>query len=393
MDATLTGEYRQHMGPFDLTEDQIAIRDMARDFADDKLAPNALSWDEHKHFPVDVLREAAALGMGGIYVKEDVGGSGLTRFDAALIFEALATGDPSIAAYISIHNMVTWMIDRFGSDEQRQRWVPNLCSMDFLGSYCLTEPNAGSDAAALKTRALLDGDHYVLNGQKQFISGAGASDIYVVMVRTGGDGPSGISTLVVPAETPGLSYAANERKMGWNAQPTRAVLFEDARVPVANRLGEEGIGFKIAMAGLDGGRLNIAACSLGGAQIALEKTLIYMRDRKAFGRALNEFQALQFRLADMATELSAARLFLYAATAAYDSGHPETTMRCAMAKRFVTDIGFKVANEALQMHGGYGYLSEYGIEKIVRDLRVHQILEGTNEIMRLIIARKLIAEA
>jgi alkylation response protein AidB-like acyl-CoA dehydrogenase len=381
------------MSQFDLTESQIAIREMARDFAADKLAPNALSWDENKHFPVDVLREAAGLGMGGIYVREDVGGSELTRFDAALIFEALAAGDPSIAAYISIHNMVTWMIDRFGSEEQRKRWVPQLCTMASLGSYCLTEPNAGSDAVALKTRAVMEGDHYVLNGQKQFISGAGVSDIYVVMVRTGGEGASGISALVVPADTPGLSFGAIERKMGWNAQPTRAVVFDDARVPIANRLGGEGTGFKIAMAGLDGGRLNIAACSLGGAQSALDKALSYMRDRKAFGKSLTEFQALQFRLADMATELAAARLFLYAAAAAYDSGHPETTMRCAMAKRFVTDIGFKVANEALQMHGGYGYLSDYGIEKIVRDLRVHQILEGTNEIMRLIIARKLIAES
>ena len=381
------------MSQFDLTESQIAIREMARDFAADKLAPNALSWDENKHFPVDVLREAAGLGMGGIYVREDVGGSELTRFDAALIFEALAAGDPSIAAYTSIHNMVTWMIDRFGSEEQRKRWVPQLCTMASLGSYCLTEPNAGSDAVALKTRAVMEGDHYVLNGQKQFISGAGVSDIYVVMVRTGGEGASGISALVVPADTPGLSFGAIERKMGWNAQPTRAVVFDDARVPIANRLGGEGTGFKIAMAGLDGGRLNIAACSLGGAQSALDKALSYMRDRKAFGKSLTEFQALQFRLADMATELAAARLFLYAAAAAYDSGHPETTMRCAMAKRFVTDIGFKVANEALQMHGGYGYLSDYGIEKIVRDLRVHQILEGTNEIMRLIIARKLIAES
>jgi alkylation response protein AidB-like acyl-CoA dehydrogenase len=380
------------MNQFDLTEDQVAIRDMARDFAADRLAPNALSWDEHKHFPIDVLREAAALGMGGIYVKEDIGGSGLTRFHAALIFEALSTGDPAVAAYISIHNMVAWMIDRFGSQDQRQRWVPDLCSMKALGSYCLTEPNAGSDAAALKTRAVRDGGDYILNGQKQFISGAGTSAVYVVMVRTGGDGPSGISTLVVPAGTPGLSFGNNEKKMGWNAQPTRAVIFTDARVPVANRLGDEGTGFKIAMAGLDGGRLNIAACSLGGAQAAFDKARAYMRERKAFGKALTEFQALQFRLADMATELAAARLFLYAAASAYDNGHPETTMRCAMAKRFVTDVCFNVANDALQLHGGYGYLSEYGIEKIVRDLRVHQILEGTNEIMRLIIARKLIAE-
>jgi alkylation response protein AidB-like acyl-CoA dehydrogenase len=380
------------MSQFDLTEEQIAIRDMTRAFASEKLAPNALSWDEHKQFPVDVLREAAALGMGGIYVREDVGGSGLTRFDAVLIFESLSTGDPTIAAYISINNMVAWMIDHFGSDEQRRLFVPNLSSMASLGSYCLTEPNAGSDAAALKTRAVRDGEYYVLTGQKQFISGAGASDIYLVMARTGREGPSGISAFIVSGDTKGLSFGAHERKMGWNAQPTRAVIFENVRVPVTNRLGEEGQGFKIAMAGLDGGRLNIAACSLGGAQSAFDKALNYMRERKAFGKALTEFQALQFRLADMATELAAARLLLYDAAAAYDAGHPDTTMRCAMAKRFVTDIGFKVANEALQLHGGYGYLSDYGIEKIVRDLRVHQILEGTNEIMRLIIARKLIAE-
>jgi alkylation response protein AidB-like acyl-CoA dehydrogenase len=286
--------------------------------------------------------------------------------------------------------MCAWMIDRYGDREQRRRWLPGLCSMDLVASYCLTEPGAGSDAAALKTSARLDGDHYVLNGSKQFISGAGASGLYVVMARTGGQGASGISTLVVEGGTPGLSFGANERKMGWNAQPTRAVVFEECRVPVANRLGPEGIGFKIAMAGLDGGRLNIGACSLGGAQAALHKALAYMRERKAFGRSLDEFQALQFRLADMATELEAARLFLYAAAAAYDRGDPDATQKCAMAKRFATDTGFNVANDALQLHGGYGYLAEYGIEKIVRDLRVHQILEGTNEIMRLIIARGLV---
>ncbi|MFL5215443.1 MAG: acyl-CoA dehydrogenase family protein [Microvirga sp.] len=378
------------MTAFALSPDHITIRDMARAFALERLAPHAVEWDEQKHFPVAEMREAAALGMGGVYIREDVGGSGLTRLDAALIFEALAMGCPTVSAYISIHNMAAWMIDRFGSDEQRRRWLPGLVTMEQLASYCLTEPGAGSDAAALKTRALRDGDHYVLDGQKQFISGAGAGDLYVVMVRTGGEGPSGISTLVVPGDTPGVALGANERKMGWNAQPTRAVIFDGARVPVENRLGPEGIGFKIAMAGLDGGRLNIAACSVGGAQAAFDKALGYMRERRAFGKALTEFQALQFRLADMATELEAARLFLYAAAAAYDRDEPDTTMRCAMAKRFATDIGFKVANDALQLHGGYGYLSEYGIEKIVRDLRVHQILEGTNEIMRVIVARKLI---
>ncbi|UYO52535.1 isobutyryl-CoA dehydrogenase [Rhodopseudomonas palustris] len=375
---------------FDLNEDQRAIRDMARDFAAEKIAPHALKWDEDKHLPLDVIREAAALGIGGIYIRDDVGGSAMTRFDAALIFEALATGCPSVSAFISIHNMAAWMIDSYGSDAQRQRWLPKLCSMEQVASYCLTEPGSGSDAAALRTRAVRDGDHYILNGQKQFISGAGANDLYVVMVRTGGDGPGGISTLVVEKDTPGLSFGANERKMGWNAQPTRTVIFENARVPVANRLGDEGIGFKIAMAGLDGGRLNIGACSLGGAQAALDKTLAYMKERKAFGKRLDEFQALQFRLADMATELEAARTLLWRAAAALDRKDADATKLCAMAKRFATDAGFAVANEALQLHGGYGYLAEYGIEKLVRDLRVHQILEGTNEIMRLIVSRKLL---
>jgi alkylation response protein AidB-like acyl-CoA dehydrogenase len=382
-----------HSGPntkFSLDADQIALRDMARNFADEEFAPNAIAWDEAKHFPVAEMRKAAALGMGGIYVAEDVGGSGLSRLDAALIFEALATGCPTVAAYMSIHNMVTWMIDAFGSDEQRRQWVPKLCSMEFLGSYCLTEPGAGSDAAALATRAVRDGDHYVLNGQKQFISGAGAGDLYVVMARTGDAGPSGISTVVVPGSAEGISFGAIERKMGWNAQPTRAVVFENVRVPVANRLGAEGDGFKIAMAGLDGGRVNIAACSLGGAQSAFEKAMAYMKDRKAFGKRLDEFQALQFRLADMATTLEASRTFLWRAAAALDAKEPNAIQLCAMAKRFVTDGCFEVANQALQLHGGYGYLAEYGIEKIVRDLRVHQILEGTNEIMRLIIARSLV---
>ena len=375
---------------FSLDADQIAVRDMARAFADEVFAPNALAWDEAKHFPVAEMRQAAALGMGGVFIAEDVGGSGLPRLTAALIFEALATGCPTVAAFMSIHNMTSWLIDAFGTDEQRKLWLPKLCTMEFLASYCLTEPGVGSDAAALETRAVRDGEYYVLNGEKQFISGAGAGDVYVVMARSGGDGPSGISAFIVPGDTPGLSFGANERKMGWNAQPTRAIVFQNARVPAANRLGPEGHGFKIAMAGLDGGRLNIAACSLGGAQCALEKTLAYMKERKAFGRRLDEFQALQFRLADMATELEASRALLWHAAAAFDRKDANTTAISAMAKRFVTDICFNVANQALQLHGGYGYLSEYGIEKIVRDLRVHQILEGTNEIMRVIIARSLV---
>src|SRR5262245_5653067 len=378
---------------FALNQDQAAVRDMAREFAAEKIAPHALRWDEEKHFPVDVMREAASLGIGGIYIKDDVGGPAMARFHAALIFEALATGCPTVSAFISIHNMASWMIDAFGNDTQRQKWLPKLCTMELIASYCLTEPGAGSDAAALRARAVRDGDAYVLNGQKQFISWAGRNDLLCAMVRTGGDGAGGISTLVVEGNTPGLSFGANERKMGWNAQPTRAVIFENARVPVENRLGEEGIGFKIAMAGLDGGRLNITACSLGGAQAALDKARAYMKERKAFGKRLDEFQALQFRLADMAIELEAARTLLWRAAAALDRGDPEATMLCAMAKRFGTDVGFDVANQALQLHGGYGYLSEYGIEKIVRDLRVHQILEGTNEIMRLIVSRKMIEGA
>ncbi len=375
---------------FSLNEDQIAIRDMALAFAAEKLAPDALRWDEEKHFPVDVMREAAALGMGGVYVREDVGGSGLTRLDAALIFEALATGCPTISAYLSIHNMCAWMIDAHGDDAQRQAWLPGLCSMDMLASYCLTEPGAGSDAAALRTRAVRDGDHYVVNGVKQFISGAGVSDLYVTMARTGDEGAGGISTLVIGKDAPGLSFGAEERKMGWNAQPTRQVIFEDVRVPVANRLGAEGIGFRIAMAGLDGGRLNIGACSLGGAQAALDRSIAYMRERKAFGKPIAQFQALQFALADMATELEAARTFLWRAASALDAKASDATRLCAMAKRVATDTGFAVADKALQLHGGYGYLADYGIEKIVRDLRVHQILEGTNEIMRLIVARDLL---
>jgi alkylation response protein AidB-like acyl-CoA dehydrogenase len=381
------------MNPFALADDQLAVREMALQFAAEELAPHALEWDETKHFPVDVLRKAASLGLAAIYVDEEHGGSGMGRLDAALIFEALATGCPTIAAFLSIHNMVSWIIDRYGSQEQRARFLPQLCDMDTIGAYCLTEPGSGSDAAALKTRAVRDGDHYVLNGVKQFISGAGVADLYVVMVRTGAEGASGISALVVEKGTPGLSFGAPERKMGWHAQPTRSVILENVRVPVAHRLGHEGTGFRIAMSGLDGGRLNIGACSLGGAQSALTKTLAYMGDRKAFGRPISEFQALQFRLADMATSLENARSLLWRAAAALDARSPDATRLCAMAKQVTTDTGFAVANEALQLHGGYGYLADYGIEKIVRDLRVHQILEGTNEIMRLIVARDLIGRA
>jgi alkylation response protein AidB-like acyl-CoA dehydrogenase len=375
---------------FSLSADQRAIRDMAKKFADERFAPNAISWDEAKHFPIDELREAAALGMGAIYVREESGGSGMSRLDASLIFEALATGCPSTAAYLSIHNMVAWMIDRFGSPALGAKFLPRLASMEHLSSYCLTEPGAGSDAAALKTRARRDGDFYVLDGVKQFISGAGAADIYLVMARTGGDGAGGVSAFVVEKETAGLSFGANERKMGWNTQPTRQVIMEGARVPAANLIGAEGEGFKIAMAGLDGGRLNIGACALGGGEAALAKALAYMRERKAFGRAIIDFQALQFRLADIATSLEAARALLWRAASALDAKAPDATKLCAMAKRVSTDAGFNAANDCLQLLGGYGYLADYGIEKIVRDLRVHQILEGTNEIMRLIVARGLI---
>ncbi len=378
---------------FALNAEQQAIVEMARGFAQQKLAPKAIEWDQEKHFPVDVLREAAALGMGGVYVRDDFGGSGLSRLDAALIFEALATGCPSIAAYISIHNMCTWMIDSFGDEAQRAKWIPRLCTMENLASYCLTEPGAGSDAAALRTRAVKDGDAYVLNGVKQFISGAGTSDIYVVMARTSDAGANGISAFVVEKGTPGLSFGANEKKMGWSAQPTRQVILDGARIPAGNLLASEGLGFKIAMAGLDGGRVNIAACSLGGAQAALDKSVSYMAERQAFGRRLSDFQALQFRLAQIAIDVEAARSFLWRAASALDAKDPEATKLCAMAKKFTTDACFSVANDALQLHGGYGYLAEYGIEKIVRDLRVHQILEGANEIMLLITARKLIAPA
>lgn len=379
--------------PFALTDDQQAIRETAAQFAAERLAPHAIEWDQQEQFPVDVLREAAALGIGGIVVDEEVGGTGLTRFDSVLIFEALATGDPSIAAYLSVHNMVAGLIDRFGSAVQRAKWLPALCAMDRLASYCLTEPNAGSDAAALQTHAVREGDHYVLNGVKQFISGAGSSGLYLVMARTGEPGAKGISAFLVEKDTEGLSFGGIEHKMGWRAQPTRQVVLDGVRVPVENRLGPEGVGFKIAMGGLDGGRLNIGACSLGGAQAALDKSLAYVQERTAFGSKIGEFQALRFKLADMATELEAARLLLWRAACALDAREPTATRLCAMAKRLATDTGFTVANEALQIHGGYGYLAEYGLEKIVRDLRVHQILEGTNEIMRLIISRGLLEPA
>ncbi|MET8750829.1 acyl-CoA dehydrogenase family protein [Streptomyces sp. NPDC004667] len=372
-----------------LTEDQLALTEVTLDFAQEQLAPHAVAWDQDKHFPVDVIRRAAALGLAGVYVSEQHGGSGLSRSDGVLVFETLATGCPSIAGYLSIHNMVAWMIDRYGDDAQRTRRLPGLCSAATLGSYCLTEPGAGSDAAALRTRAERHGDHYVLTGVKQFISGAGASDVYVVMARTGEPGPGGISAFVVEREDPGVSFGPNERKMGWNAQPTRQVVLDGVRIPADRRLGAEGDGFRIAMNGLNGGRLGIAACSLGGAQSALDRSLSYLADREAFGSRLLDAQALQFRLADMATELAAARALVRQAAESLDSGDPLAPRLCAMAKRFATDTGYAVADAALQLHGGYGYLSEYGIEKIVRDLRVHQILEGTNEVMRVIVARGL----
>ncbi|MBB5914895.1 hypothetical protein BJY24_003762 [Nocardia transvalensis] len=375
---------------FQLDEDERAITETARGFADELLAPHALEWDERKHFPVDVVRKAGSLGMGGVYVGEDVGGSGLRRLDAVRVFEQLATGCPAIAAYISIHNMVAWMIDSYGNEAQRHRWLPGLTAMDQLGSYALTEPGVGSDAAALSTKAVRDGDDYLLTGVKQFISGAGSTDVYVVMARTGDSGAGGISAFIVPADTPGISFGANEKKMGWNAQPTRQVVFDEARVPAANLLGAEGNGFRIAMNGLNGGRLNIAACSLGGAQAALDRTVSYLAQREAFGARLLDNPALQFELADMRTAVEASRTLLWRAAAALDADAGDKVELCAMAKRFTTDAGFEVANKALQLHGGYGYLAEYGVEKIVRDLRVHQILEGTNEIMRVVVARSVV---
>ncbi|MET0735599.1 MAG: acyl-CoA dehydrogenase family protein [Microbacterium sp.] len=376
-------------------DERAAILEAVRDFALTELAPHALEWDERAHFPIDTLARAGALGLGGIYVREDVGGAGLGRSDAVAIFEELAEGDPAIAAYITIHNMVAWMIDTYGTEAQRQELLPRLTAMDDLGSYCLTEPGAGSDAAAITTSAIRSGDEYVLTGVKQFISGAGSSSVYIVMARTGEPGARGITAFLVPAGTPGLSFGANEKKMGWKAQPTRQVILDAVRVPASAILGAEGQGFKIAMAALNGGRLNIAACSLGGAQWALDRTVRYVHERFTFGEALAQKQSVVFTLADMATDLQAARALVRDAAAALDAQAPgvpssDVTMQCAMAKRFATDAGFDVANRALQLHGGYGYLQEYGIEKVVRDLRVHQILEGTNEIMRVIIGRELL---
>ncbi len=375
---------------FQLSEEQRAIEDTARAFAREEMMPFAREWDEKSIFPVETLRKAAALGFAGIYVREDVGGADLLRLDATIIFEQLAQGCTSTAAYVSIHNMVGWMIDRYGSDDQRHRFLPPLCTMEHFASYCLTEPNAGSDAASLTTRARRDGDHYVLDGAKAFISGGGVSDLYLVMVRTGEGGPNGISCLLVENGTPGLSFGAQEQKLGWRSQPTAMVLFDNCRVPIANRLGREGDGFRIAMAGLDGGRLNISACSLGGAQFCLDRTLGHLRERRQFGTRLADFQALAFRVADHATELEAARLMVRRAAAALDDREPAATRLAAMAKRLATDVGFEVVNGCLQLHGGYGYLRDHPIERVLRDVRVHQILEGTNEIMRLIVSRDLL---
>jgi alkylation response protein AidB-like acyl-CoA dehydrogenase len=378
------------VAPLERSDEQEELYRTAAGFASRELAPHAVAWDRAKHFPVDVLRRAGGLGLGGVWVREHVGGSGLTRSDAVVIFEALATGCPSLAAYLSIHNMVAGMVDRFGDDGQRARWLPRLCTMEHLASYCLTEADAGSDAAALRTSAVPEGDGYVLTGVKQFISGAGAAEVYVVMARTGGPGPAGITAFLVERGAEGLSFGPNEEKMGWNAQPTRQVVLDGVHVPASARLGPEGTGFKVAMAGLDGGRINISACSIGGAASALDRARAHLLARQAFGVPLAGQQSLRFALADMATDLEAARLMVRRAAAALDAGSPDATRWCAMAKRFATDVGFSVANQALQLHGGYGYLSETGIEKIVRDLRVHQILEGTNEIMRLIVSRDLL---
>ena len=375
---------------FDLPEATRELREVALAFAADRLAPNAQAWDEARHVPVEVLREAAGLGMAALYVREENGGAGLSRLDAAVVFEALATGCPTISAFLSIHNMVAWMIDRFGNEAQQKHWLPQLVSMEKLASYCLTEPGSGSDAAALRTRARREGEHYVLDGAKQFISGAGVSDLYLTMVRTGDETPRGISALLIEKDMPGVGFGANEKKMGWNAQPTRQVLFDAARVPAAALLGQEGEGFKFAMAGLDGGRLNIAACSVGGAQAALDRAMAYVRERTAFGKPVSDFQNTQFRLADMLTELEASRTLLWRACAKLDEKAPDAGAFCAMAKRFATDTCHRIADDALQLLGGYGYLADYGIEKLVRDLRVHRILEGTNEIMRVIIARQML---
>ena len=378
---------------FKLSDDQQAFQDTARKFARDQMTPNAAKWDEEKIFPEAELRAAAELGFGGLYVSPDFGGSGLGRMDSVIILEELAAGCTSTAAYISIHNMAASMIDRFGSEALKQKYLPKICSMEFFASYCLTEPSSGSDAAALRTKAVRDGDHYVLNGTKAFISGGGRSDVYVCMVRTGGEGPKGISCMIVDKDAKGISFGAQEKKLGWNSQPTSMVIFEDCRVPVTNIVGDEGEGFKIAMAGLDGGRINIAACSLGAARASLEAATEYVQGRSPFGNPLSKFQTIQFKLADMATDLEAARLMVLNAAASLDDKSAEATKLCAMAKRFATDVGFEVCNSALQLHGGYGYLKDYPIERYMRDALVHQILEGTNEIMRVIISRYLLQGA
>lgn len=377
---------------FSLTEQHTAIRDMARNFADKEFAPYAAEWD-HKHiFPIPALRKAAALGLAAIYIRSDVGGSELSRLDSAIIFEELATACPSTAAYLSIHNMVSWLIDHFGSESLRQAWLPKLTSMELLSSYCLTEPSSGSDAASLKTTARKEGDYYILNGAKAFISGGSETDIYAVMVRTGEEGGKGISCVLVEKGTPGLSFGKKEPKLGWHSQPTTMVFFENCKVPIKNRIGEEGQGFKIALSALNGGRINIAACSLGGAKQCILLARQYMQERKQFQQTLSDFEALQFKIADMATDWEAARLMVYRAAHTLDQGDKKSIMYCAMAKRLATDICFNVCNDALQLYGGYGYIQDYPIERYVRDLRVHQILEGTNEIMRLIISRHIFAE-
>ena len=377
---------------FELTEDQLAIQDAARKFTADRITPFAAEWDEKHIFPRDTIKEAADLGFAAIYVSEESGGIGLGRLEAALIMEAMAYGCPSTSAFISIHNMAAWMIDTFGSDDLKSRYLPDLVTMDKIASYCLTEPGSGSDAAALKTRAVLDGDHYVVNGSKQFISGAGANDVYITMVRTGEDGPKGISCLVIDRDTPGVSFGANEKKLGWHSQPTAQVIFDNARIPIANRVGAEGDGFRFAMMGLDGGRLNIGACSLGGAQRCLDEAVAYTNDRKQFGKRISEFQNTQFMLADMATDLEAARALLYFAAAKVSANAPDKTKFAAMAKRLATDSGSKIVNDALQLFGGYGYLQDYPIERFWRDLRVHSILEGTNQVMRMIVAREMLRQ-
>lgn len=377
---------------FDLTEDQSAIQDMARRFTADAITPFAAEWDEQHAFPRDTIKAAAELGFGAIYVSEEAGGIGLGRLEAALIMEAMAYGCPSTSAFISIHNMAAWMIDRFGSDTLKAKYLPDLITMDAMASYCLTEPSAGSDAAALKTRAVRDGDHYIVNGSKQFISGGGSNDLYVTMVRTGDDGAKGISCLAIGKDMPGVSFGAQERKLGWHSQPTAQLILEDARVPVENLIGAEGEGFRIAMTGIDGGRLNIGACSLGGAQRALDEAIAYTKERRQFGKAIADFQNTQFKLAEMATELEAARALLYLAATKVSAEAPDKTRFAAMAKMFATETGSRVVDRALQMHGGYGYLMDYPIERLWRDLRVHSILEGTNEVMRLIVGRDLLRD-